>query len=185
MEPSTQQETDGKDREVPASERNQTYDKDEKKFMRQHWLAGAGSGLAFLATGATLIGLSQTAIAQVFKVREQNAINELKRADGEAIPKWEDNKSLFKDKKTPWIMAGMMGFGAVCMLVSNWLDSKKTLLEWRMGGKKLRTNMQTEPAQGGRAAEEKPREEASAAQEQPEQKWQSRTAEKRDFDLAR
>src|SRR5690606_28597257 len=40
------------------------------------------------------------------------------------------------------IVGGLAAFGAVCMFLSNWLESKKTVLEWRLGGNKISRKMQ-------------------------------------------
>lgn len=123
--------------EHPSGAHRDFYDKDEKKFLRQHRLAGAGSSFSFAAAGALLIGVAGTLVTNVFSYFNKIADNQLKREAGEKIKPWEEAK-LFKGRKIPMVMAGFMAAGAGFMLVSNWLESKKTLLEWRMGGKKMR-----------------------------------------------
>ncbi len=101
----------------------------EKQFMRDHTRYSAISSWLFAIAGATNIGVLCAISSKVLTAAEQGKPL-FKSKDPAVIP-------VMGNKKYNRIALGMTGFGAVCMAVSNWLESKKVVTEWQLGAGKL------------------------------------------------
>ena len=101
----------------------------EKQFLRDHTLYSAISSWLFAIAGATNIGVLCALSSKILTASEQ----------GKPIFKSNDPavKPVMGNKKYNRIAIGMTAFGAVCMAVSNWLESKKVVTEWQLGAGKL------------------------------------------------
>lgn len=93
-------------------------DREEKIFLKEHSRASRWSSILFAVGSAWFIGMLGTLTQGIYNASEES-------------------KRLFQKARTPWLMAGMAAIGTACIFASNWLESKKTLLEWRMGGSKV------------------------------------------------
>lgn len=93
-------------------------DREEEAFLKEHRKASFWSSMSFALGSAWFIGMLSTLTLGIYNASEES-------------------KPLFKKERTPWLMAGMAVLGSACIFASNWLESKKTLLEWRMGGSKV------------------------------------------------
>lgn len=101
----------------------------EQQFMRKHtWYSGISSWL-FAIAGATNIGVLGMVSSKVLTAAEQNRPL-FKSADPNIEP-------VMGNKKYNRIAIIMTAFGAACMAVSNWLESKKVVTEWQLGAGKL------------------------------------------------
>ena len=105
----------------------------EKQFMRDHTMYSAMSSWLFAIAGATNIGVLCALSSKVLTAAEQGL--PLFKSNDPAI------KPVLSNKKYNRIALSMTGFGAVCMLVSNWLESKKVVTEWQLGAGKLQRKM--------------------------------------------
>lgn len=101
----------------------------EKQFMRDHTKYSAISSWLFAIAGATNIGVLCAISSKVLTAAEQ----------GKPIFKSNDPavKPVMSNRRYNIIAGAMTAFGAVCMLVSNWLESKKVVTEWQLGAGKL------------------------------------------------
>ena len=93
----------------------------EKQFLRDHTVYSAISSWLFAIAGATNIGVLCAFSSKVLTAAEQ----------GKPL------SAALSNKKYNRIALGMTGFGALCMGVSNWLESKKVVTEWQLGAGKL------------------------------------------------
>ena len=105
----------------------------EKQFMRDHTFYSAISSWLFAIAGATNIGVLCALSSKVLTAAEQGRPL-FKSNDPAVVP-------VMSNKKYNRIALGMTAFGAVCMLVSNWLESKKVVTEWQLGAGKLQRKM--------------------------------------------
>ncbi len=101
----------------------------EKQFMRDHTYYSAISSWLFAIAGATNIGVLCAFSSKVLMAAEQGKPF-FKSSDPKVVP-------VFGNKLYNRIALGMTAFGAVCMAVSNWLESKKVVTEWQLGAGKL------------------------------------------------
>lgn len=101
----------------------------EKQFLRDHTYYSAISSWLFAIAGATNIGVLCALSSKVLTAAEQG--RPIFRSDNPAV------KPVMGNKKYNNIALGMTAFGAVCMAVSNWLESKKVVTEWQLGAGKL------------------------------------------------
>jgi hypothetical protein len=101
----------------------------EKQFMRDHTIYSAISSWLFAIAGATNIGVLCALSSKILTAAEQG--RSIFRSNDPAI------KPVMSNKKYNRIALAMAGFGAVCMAVSNWLESKKVVTEWQLGAGKL------------------------------------------------
>jgi hypothetical protein len=100
----------------------------EKKFMRDHTTYSAISSWLFAIAGATNIGVLSVLSSKMLSAAEQ----------GKPLFKSKPGtESVMGNKKFNRIAVAMTAFGAVCMGVSNWLESKKVVTEWQLGAGKL------------------------------------------------
>lgn len=100
----------------------------EKKFMRDHTTYSAISSWLFAIAGATNIGVLSVLSSKMLTAAEQ----------GKPLFKSKPGtESVMGNKKFNRIAVAMTAFGAVCMGVSNWLESKKVVTEWQLGAGKL------------------------------------------------
>ncbi len=122
----------------------------EKQFMRDHTMYSAISSWLFAIAGATNIGVLCALSSKVLSAAEQGK-PVFKSNDPNIIP-------IMSNKKYNRIAIGMTAFGAVCMAVSNWLESKKVVTEWQLGAGKLqrKANIADERAQNERLEEASP-----------------------------
>lgn len=100
----------------------------EKKFMRDHTTYSAISSWLFAIAGATNIGVLSVLSSKMLAAAEQGKPL-FKSKSGE--------ESVMGNKKFNRIAVAMTAFGAACMGVSNWLESKKVVTEWQLGAGKL------------------------------------------------
>ena len=118
---------------APASEATHTGAEcqmiSEKQFMRDHTYYSAISSWLFAIAGATNIGVLCAFSSKVLMAAEQGKPF-FKSSDPKVVP-------VFGNKLYNRIALGMTAFGAVCMAVSNWLESKKVVTEWQLGAGKL------------------------------------------------
>ena len=106
---------------------------DEMQFEKRHRLYSALSSWLFAIAGATNIGvLSVVAGGILSTVKEDKPL--FKSDDPKIAP-------FFGNKRYNRWGIGMIAFGGVCMYFSNLLETKKTVLEWRLGGNKLARKM--------------------------------------------
>ena len=101
----------------------------EKQFMRDHTVYSAISSWLFAIAGATNIGLLSVVAAKVLSAVEKG--QPLFTSNDPAKP------AAFSNKKYNRVAGAMMVFGGACMVVSNWLESKKVVTEWQLGAGKL------------------------------------------------
>lgn len=100
----------------------------EKKFMRDHTMYSAISSWLFAIAGATNIGVLSVLSSKMLSAAEQ----------GKPLFKSKPGtESVMGNKKFNRIAVVMTAFGAACMGVSNWLESKKVVTEWQLGAGKL------------------------------------------------
>lgn len=102
----------------------------EKQFLRDHSLYSAISSWLFAISGATNIGVLSVVASKVLNASEKG-IPLFKSNDPNIVP-------ALGNKKFNRIALGMTAFGGVCMALSNWLESKKVVTEWQLGGRFLR-----------------------------------------------
>lgn len=116
----------------------------EKQFMRDHTFYSAISSWLFAIAGATNIGVLCALSSKILTASEQ----------GKPIFKSNDPavKPVMGNKKYNRIAIGMTVFGAVCMAVSNWLESKKVVTEWQLGAGKLQRKANIAEKELGQAA---------------------------------
>lgn len=100
----------------------------EKQFMRDHTMYSAISSWLFAIAGATNIGILCALSSKVLTAAEQ---------DKPLFKAKPGTEAVLGNKKYNRIAIGMTAFGAVCMGVSNWLESKKVVTEWQLGAGKL------------------------------------------------
>jgi hypothetical protein len=117
----------------------------EKQFMRDHTIYSAISSWLFAIAGATNIGVLCALSSKILTAAEQG----------------KPFKEALSNKKYNRIALGMTGFGALCMAVSNWLESKKVVTEWQLGAGKLQrkaniAEREREQAEGNSAADMTP-----------------------------
>ncbi len=112
-------ETDNRDHATRPTD-DAHLDQDEQEFLRAHRRVSFLSSFSFAMAGATFLGVLTTLSNTLVKSFEE----------GESRP--------FKNPKTPILMGAMAAIGTGFMYLSNWMESKKEVLEWRLGGKKLR-----------------------------------------------
>ncbi len=93
----------------------------EQQFMRDHTMYSAISSWLFAIAGATNIGVLSVLSSKILSAAEQ----------GKPL------KEMLGNKVYNRIALGMMAFGGLCMVVSNWLESKKVVTEWQLGAGKL------------------------------------------------
>ena len=105
----------------------------EKQFMRDHTMYSAMSSWLFAIAGATNIGVLCALSSKVLTAAEQGRPL-FKSNDPKIIP-------VMSNKKYNRIALLMTAAGAVCMAVSNWLESKKVVTEWQLGAGKLQRKM--------------------------------------------
>lgn len=108
-------------------------DREETAFLKEHRKASFWSSMSFAFGSAWFIGMLSTLTLGIYNASEES-------------------KPLFKKERTPWLMAGMAALGSACIFASNWLESKKTLLEWRMGGSKVGRKISVVEQQSDEAA---------------------------------
>lgn len=157
---------------VPPSVKD-APDREEAAFLKEHRKASFWSSVAFAVAGASFIGMLGALASRI-------------------VIASEESEPLFKKERTPLLMAGMAVFGTACIFASNWLESKKTLLEWRMGGSKVGRKIsvaerqQSEPDSTLAATSEPPAAEQEALPGRADGKnWrQSVTESKKDWELA-
>ena len=101
----------------------------EKQFLRDHTYYSAISSWLFAIAGATNIGVLCAFSSKILMAAEQGKPF-FKSSDPAVTP-------VFGNKRYNAIALGMTAFGAVCMAVSNWLESKKVVTEWQLGAGKL------------------------------------------------
>ncbi len=101
----------------------------EKQFLRDHTYYSAISSWLFAIAGATNIGVLCAISSKVLTAAEQGKPI-FRSADPKVLP-------VMGNKSYNRIAIGMTAFGAVCMAVSNWLESKKVVTEWQLGAGKL------------------------------------------------
>jgi hypothetical protein len=101
----------------------------EKQFLRDHTYYSAISSWLFAIAGATNIGVLCAFSSKVLTAAEQGKPL-FKSNDPNVVP-------VLGNKKYNRIAIGMTAFGAVCMAISNWLESKKVVTEWQLGAGKL------------------------------------------------
>jgi hypothetical protein len=101
----------------------------EKQFLRDHSIYSAMSSWLFAIAGATNIGVLSVVSSKLLTAAEQGR------------PLFKKNQAgvepVMGNKKYNNIAIGMTAFGAVCMAISNWLESKKVVTEWQLGAGKL------------------------------------------------
>lgn len=121
---------------------------EELQFVKQHRnLSAASSGL-FAAAGATFIGILGKLTSDFLGAAQKISDLHQKITDEKRLPTPKEQQSLQMRNNLPkgklyWgIVGGLAAFGAVCMFLSNWLESKKTVLEWQLGGNKISRKMQ-------------------------------------------
>lgn len=100
---------------------------EELQFVKKHRNLSSASSALFALAGATFIGVLGKLTNDLLTAAQKSG-------------KLMDHMP--KDKRYWGIVAGLAAFGAVCMFLSNWLESKKTVLEWRLGGDKISRKMQ-------------------------------------------
>lgn len=113
----------------PETSAGAPADAEEKAFLKAHRNASFWSSTSFGLASASYFGALSTITLKLFDAFEQSA------KSGKPV-------KLFESRKTPLLLAGMVAFGSACMFVSNWLETKKTLLEWRMGGSKIGSKLE-------------------------------------------
>lgn len=111
---------------APAHEEAATIS--EKKFMRDHTTYSAISSWLFAIAGATNIGVLSVLSSKILSAAEQGKPL-FKSAKG--------TEAVMGNKQFNRIAVVMTAFGAACMGVSNYLESKKVVTEWQLGAGKL------------------------------------------------
>lgn len=144
-------------------------DREEEAFLKEHRKASFWSSITFAVAGASFIGMLGAVATRI-------------------VTASEESEPLFKEKKrTPLLMAGMAAFGTACIFASNWLESKKTLLEWRMGGSKVgrkisNADRQADAAPASPVASTTPEQETVAARADGKSWQQSVSESKREWE---
>lgn len=134
----------------------------EKQFLRDHTLYSAISSWLFAIAGATNIGVLCAVSSKILTAAEQGRPL-FKSSDPKVLP-------VMNNKKYNRIALGMTAFGAVCMAVSNWLESKKVVTEWQLGAGKLQRKAniaEKEYTQMTAAVDQPPATDTPAATAQP------------------
>lgn len=116
----------------------------EKEFMKQHSFYSAASSWLFAIAGATNIGVLGVVASRMLTAAEQNRPL-FKSKDPNIEP-------VMGNKKYNRMALMMVGFGGVCMAVSNWLESKKVVTEWQLGAGKLQRKVTIAENEGAKAA---------------------------------
>ena len=93
----------------------------ETEFLRRHTLYSATSSWLFAIAGATNIGVLCALSSKILTAAEQ----------GKPI------SEVLSNKKYNRIGLAMIAFGGACMAVSNYLESMKVSLEWKLGANRL------------------------------------------------
>lgn len=120
----------------------------EKQFMRDHTYYSAISSWLFAIAGATNIGVLCALSSKVLTAAEQG--RPLFRSNDPNVKPVMGNKTYNR------IALGMTAFGAVCMAISNWLESKKVVTEWQLGAGKLQRKANIAEKELGQATPAEP-----------------------------
>jgi hypothetical protein len=126
----------------------------EKQFLRDHTYYSAISSWLFAIAGATNIGVLCAFSSKILMAAEQGKPF-FKSKDPNVVP-------VFGNKKYNSIALGMTAFGAVCMAVSNWLESKKVVTEWQLGAGKLQRKANIAEKHQAECADTQPQTQAQA-----------------------
>lgn len=133
----------------------------EKKFMRDHTTYSAISSWLFAIAGATNIGVLSVLSSKMLSAAEQ----------GKPLFKSKPGtESVMGNKKFNRIAVAMTAFGAACMGVSNWLESKKVVTEWQLGAGKLQRKANIADERTQTSGDQEPATDTSTRQQK---KWSS------------
>lgn len=88
------------------------------------------------------------------------------------MPPSKPMEPVFGNGKYNRMVLLLMAFGGVCMLISNWLESKKVVTEWQLGAGKLQRKAHIAEKEAAQAALTDHADSAAAKEEpQPVKQW--------------